>query len=173
MVRSKRTGVVTFLCVAWTVLLSGCNTGASPPPEKAVERKPQQTREQLVELGRQHKTAGDLYKALRDQAKGGQPLSAATLPDWAGVFTRIPVPGFAFDPDQPANGLPTAKLTRRTTARMTVARTMAARKRGLFIVQRLQENISANSRAVAAASKPARPSRSGLIPRDQGGYQLW
>jgi hypothetical protein len=65
----------------------------------------------MVELGRQHKTAAELYRALRDEAKGGARLTSATVPDWSGVYTRAPIPGFAFDPDQPADGLPPAKLT--------------------------------------------------------------
>jgi hypothetical protein len=83
---------------------AGCSNASQP-----AAAKPEQTKEQQIELGRQHKTAEDLYKALREQAKGGQRLTAA--PDWSGVYTRTPVPGFAFDPDQPPAGLPTAKLT--------------------------------------------------------------
>jgi len=71
----------------------------------------------MIELGRQNKTAAELYRALREEAKDGQRLSVNSLPDWSGVYTRAPVPGFAFDPDQPPDGLPTAKLTRSFTQR--------------------------------------------------------
>jgi hypothetical protein len=81
----------------------GTATGAAQTPER--------TKEQNIELGRQHKTAADLFQALRDQAKGGQRLAWNGLPDWSGVYTRTPVPGFAFDPDQPPGTLTTAKLT--------------------------------------------------------------
>ncbi len=101
----------------WSLLLalalSGC---AAPQPtatatnSNASQEKPQQTKEQLAELGRQHKTAAELFQALRDRAKGGQRLTATNIPDWTGVYTRAPVPGFTFDPDQ-GSGLPTAKLT--------------------------------------------------------------
>jgi hypothetical protein len=65
----------------------------------------------MIDLGRQHKTAADLYRALRDEAKGGQRLTAVNVPDWRGTYTRAPIPGFAFDSAQPADGLPPAKLT--------------------------------------------------------------
>jgi hypothetical protein len=73
-------------------------------------QKPEPTKEQMIELGRQHKTAADMYRYLKEQAKGGQRLAPANLPDWTGVYTRMPVPGFAFDADQ-KEGKPTAKLT--------------------------------------------------------------
>jgi hypothetical protein len=93
-----------FLLAALIAIAQSSCINSQPPAAK-----PEQTKEQQIELGRQHKTAEDLYKALREQAKGGQRLTAA--PDWSGVYTRTPVPGFAFDPDQPPAGLPTAKLT--------------------------------------------------------------
>jgi hypothetical protein len=72
---------------------------------------PSRTREQLVDLGRQYKTAAELYQALRDEANGGERLTPASIPDWTGLYTRKPVPGYSFDLDQPPGGLPTAKLT--------------------------------------------------------------
>jgi hypothetical protein len=74
-------------------------------------QKPSRSKEQMVELGRQHKTAADLFQALKNEATGGHRLEWTKLPDWSGVYTRAPVAGFAFDPDTPAGGLPTAKLT--------------------------------------------------------------
>ena len=41
-----------------------------------------------------------------------------SLPDWRGVYTRAPVAGFAFDPEQPEGGVPTAKLTPEYEERM-------------------------------------------------------
>jgi hypothetical protein len=55
---------------------------------------------------------------LRAQAKGGQPLNWTSLPDWRGVYTRAPVAGFAFDPETPEGGVPTAKLTPEYEERM-------------------------------------------------------
>jgi len=98
-------------------LLSACSQ-ASAPAATAGAREPERTKEQMIELGRQHKSASDLYQALREQAKGGQRLASNNLPDWRGVYTRAPVPGFAFDPDQPAGGLPPAKLTPEFRAKM-------------------------------------------------------
>jgi len=81
-------------------------------------QKPARTKDQLIELGRQHKTAEALYQALKQEAKGGLRLEWAKLPDWSGVYTRAPVAGFAFDPDTPEGGLPTAKLTPEYHAKM-------------------------------------------------------
>jgi hypothetical protein len=46
---------------------------------------PGQTRQRLIDLGRQHKTAEELYLALKDQAHGGRRLTPATAPDWSGI----------------------------------------------------------------------------------------
>jgi hypothetical protein len=69
-----------------------------------------QDKAQLTELGRQHRTAWDLYKAFEQQAGGGQRLRAEQLPDWSGVYSRGGAI-FNFDPDQGRSRLPTAKLT--------------------------------------------------------------
>src|SRR5262249_11447537 len=90
---------MALLCAG---LMSACS-GPSTAPVSSGAEKPSRTKEQMVELGRQHKTAAELYRALRDEAKGGQRLTATTVPDWSGVYTRQPVPGFAFDADQPAD----------------------------------------------------------------------
>src|SRR5262245_43784765 len=98
-----------LLVAVFALAHAACVSATTTTPAPAA--KPEQTKERRIGLGRQHKPAEDLYKALREEAKGGQQLTAATIPDWSGVYTRTPVPGFAFDPDQPAGGLPTAKLT--------------------------------------------------------------
>jgi len=63
------------------------------------------TKDQLQALGCRHKTAAELYRAVKEQAKGGQALTSTNLPDWSGVYTRQPVPGFAFDPDPSPDGV--------------------------------------------------------------------
>lgn len=104
----------------FVLALPACSRQQAPPaPASAAEQKPAQTKEQLAELGRQHKTAAELFQALRDQAKGGQRLAATDFPDWTGVYTRAPVPGFTYDPDQPPGGLPTAKLSPEFQAKLT------------------------------------------------------
>ena len=110
MTRSITTAVapVAFLAAA---LLSACSTANAPAAGGTVAQKPERTKQQMIDLGRQHKSASELYQALREQSKGGQRLTWNRLPDWSGVYTRAPVAGFAFDPDQPPDGLPTAKLT--------------------------------------------------------------
>ena len=68
------------------------------------------TRQRLIDLGKQHKTAEALYLALKEQAHGGGRLMPSTTPDWSGVFTRARG-GITYDPDQGRGEPPTAKLT--------------------------------------------------------------
>lgn len=75
------------------------------------------TRQRMIELGRQHKTAADLYEALKQEASGGRRLKWTALPDWTGVYTRARG-GITFDPDQPPGGRPTARLTPEFEARL-------------------------------------------------------
>ena len=93
------------------VLLSACSGADQTKSETANAPQSEPSKEQLIELGRQHKTAAELYQKLRDQAKGGQRLAASSLPDWTGVYTRKVAPGFPYDLDQAPGSLPTAKLT--------------------------------------------------------------
>jgi len=81
-------------------------------------QKPPRTKADMIELGRQHKTAAELFQALKNDAKGGHRLDWAKMPDWSGVYTRKPAAGFAFDPDTPPGSLPTAKLTPEYQAKM-------------------------------------------------------
>src|SRR5687768_16010118 len=71
---------------------------------------PAETRQRLADLGRQHKTAADLYEALKAEAYGGRRPNPTRLPDWTGIYTRARG-GITYDPDQPQGGPPTAKLT--------------------------------------------------------------
>jgi hypothetical protein len=103
--------VASVALLAFAALLSACNKAGGPTARTAAAQQPERTKQQMIELGRQHKTAADLYQALREQSKGGQHLAWNSLPDWSGVYTRAPVAGFAFDPDTPADGMPTARLT--------------------------------------------------------------
>jgi hypothetical protein len=88
-----------LLAGAMAVLIRTIGAQDSPP-----------TREQMAELGRQHRTAWDLYQALKREAGGGRRLKVTNLPDWSGIYTRARG-GITYDPDQPAGGPPTAKLT--------------------------------------------------------------
>jgi hypothetical protein len=68
--------VLIFL-TALTVLgalSSACATADAPTTETTAAQIPERTKEQKVDLGRQHKTAWDLYQALRKEANGGQRL---------------------------------------------------------------------------------------------------
>jgi hypothetical protein len=118
MTHVTRTIAVFAASLAVAASLSACST-TSAPRVAATETAgmPEQTKEQMIGLAREHKTALDLYQALKDKAHG-QRLTPGNLPDWSGIYTRTPAPGFAFDPDQPAGGLPTAKLTPEFQAKM-------------------------------------------------------
>ena len=117
MTRRSITSAASALALA--VLLPACAGKAdAPPPATAAAQTPERTNKQMTDLGRQHKTAADLFQALRREAKQGQRLVWNSLPDWSGVYTRAPVNGFAFDPDQPPGGVPTAKLTPEFQAKM-------------------------------------------------------
>jgi len=100
------------------ILASNCTTANAPGGSPATSSRPERTKEENLALGREHKTAAELYQALREQAKGGQALVWTSLPDWRGVYTRAPVAGFAFDPETPEGGPPTAKLTPEYEERM-------------------------------------------------------
>jgi len=75
-------------------------------------------RQRMIDLGKQHKTAELLYLALKEQAHGGRRLTPSLVPDWSGVYTRARG-GITFDPDQPQDGGPTAKLTPEFQPRLT------------------------------------------------------
>ncbi len=105
-------GKMTIGLWGLAALLTACSgTAETAAPGPAAALLPELSKEQKMDLGRQHKTAEELYQALKDQAKGGQKLSWNALPDWTGVYSRPPINNFTFDPDQPEGGLPTAKLT--------------------------------------------------------------
>lgn len=119
------------------MVLAACGEGRAPAestPSAASAPVPAgalaaRTRAQLAELGRQHQTAQALYDALKAEAKGGQTLTWAAMPDWAGVYSRPAAKGFTFDPDLPAGVLTTAKLTPEFQARLE--KRVAEVKRGI------------------------------------------
>jgi hypothetical protein len=106
---TRRQEAIAILSLA--VMLTGCSAAEQAPAGPPASVLPELTKEQKVELGRQHKTAEALYKALREQAKGGRKLAWNAMPDWSGVYSRPAISGFTFDPDQPKDSLSTAKLT--------------------------------------------------------------
>src|SRR5262245_1385836 len=114
----SQTALTAASMLVMGMLASSCTTANAPAGNPAPPPRPERTKEEGLALGQQHKTAVELYQALREQAKGGQPLQWTSLPDWRGVYTRAPVAGFAFDPETPEGGPPTAKLTPEYAERM-------------------------------------------------------
>src|SRR5262245_47351436 len=111
---NMRAGLVYLGLLALALLVYN----AVAPVRSVNAQKPVRTKAQMADLGRQHKTAADLFDALKTEANSGHRLEWAKLPDWSGVYTRAPVAGFAFDPDTSPGGLPTAKLTPEYQAKM-------------------------------------------------------
>src|SRR5262245_8576953 len=104
--------------LALPILISACapaETPGGPPPAVS----PTRNREQNIELGHQHKTAEDLYKALKEEAKGRKKLEWNRLPDWSGVYSRPLDKGFNFDIDQPKDVATSAKLTPEFQVKLT------------------------------------------------------
>jgi hypothetical protein len=97
----SQTALTAASLLVMGMLVSSCTTANAPTNSPAQSQRPERTKEESIALAQQHKTAAELYQALRDQAKGGPPLTWTSLPDWRGVYTRAPVAGFAFDPETP------------------------------------------------------------------------
>ena len=127
--RTKLT-MASVTCVGLAILASACTRTAEAPSAATLSATiPQRTKEQNIELGRQQKTAADLYRALKDEAKGGKRLEWNVMPDWRGVYSRPANAGFAFDPDQAPGAPPTAKLTPEFQEKLT--KRIAEVKRGI------------------------------------------
>lgn len=97
-------GLVGISCM---VLLA--SSACVAPRESAAP--PRRERGAMRELGLRHKTAWDLYQALRQEAGGGKRLTLSEVPDWAGLWVWNSNRGFLFDPDTPEGAVTTAKLT--------------------------------------------------------------
>ncbi|HZM97506.1 MAG TPA: hypothetical protein VFB92_29000 [Vicinamibacterales bacterium] len=65
----------------------------------------------MRQLGLRHKTAWELYQALRQEAGGGTRPGPNDVPDWTGLWVWNSSRGFLFDPDTPPGVVTTAKLT--------------------------------------------------------------
>jgi hypothetical protein len=114
-----RAAILAGTLVTLSTPVAACRTAEAPTaPEELTAVLPDRSKEQNLELGRRHKTALELYQALRAEAKGGRPLDWTRLPDWSGVYSRPANAGFAFDPDQKPGEQATAKLTLEYRARM-------------------------------------------------------
>ena len=105
MIRTKSIPLLTSTLLSVALLSTDAVAQGPTQPEESDEKQ------QMIELGRRHDSAWDLYLTLRDEAGGGTRLAWDDLPDWTGLYTR-PIEHIAlFDPDQSREGLPTASLT--------------------------------------------------------------
>lgn len=91
-------GACATLLLGGAAVQAGAQTVAEAPFDKQA----------MIEMGRAHATAWDLYQSLKAQAHGGRPLSLDDMPDWTGLWTRQGPP--FYDPDQKFGQLTTAKL---------------------------------------------------------------
>ena len=97
-----------FAGLAW---IAAATAGAPPAAAQAPQAaEPSAEKQRMIDLGTEHETALGLYEHFKEQANGGDPLTWQNVPDWTGIWTREASP-FFWDPDQPPDGLPTAKLT--------------------------------------------------------------
>jgi hypothetical protein len=98
---------------AFAIIVSAAvaSLGAAHAAERAAPPPPSPEKQAMIDLGKQHETAWDLYQFFKERANGGTKLTWQTVPDWSGVWTRE-ASVFFFDPDQASmDVLPTAKLT--------------------------------------------------------------
>src|SRR5262245_61241363 len=89
--------VFRFVVVVCTGMLTSMACTASQESSGPERRE----RAAMRELGLRHKTAWDLYQALREGAAGGKRLAPNELPDWTGLWVWNSNRGFLFDPDTP------------------------------------------------------------------------
>jgi hypothetical protein len=93
------------------ILVAAANVAYAATAQQSAPPAPSPEKQRMIELGIEHETAAALYEYLEQQAKGGQPLTWRSVPDWTGIWTREASP-FFWDPDQASpTAMPTAKLT--------------------------------------------------------------
>lgn len=97
---------------AWVVSTANAQQPVQPAtnPQQTEPVQPSPEKQRMIDLAVEHETALGLYEHLKSTAEGGDALTWRNVPDWTGVWTREASP-FVWDPDQPLDGLPTARLT--------------------------------------------------------------
>ena len=116
----RRAAVIAIVTIASSSLLASVLFAQQPqPPTQSLQEW-----QRKYELGLEHKTAWDLYLALKAAAKAGQPPPPASqVPDWSGIWTTAGG-GTATAPG-PGGVMP--KLTPDAAAALQAARERAAR----------------------------------------------
>lgn len=119
-----------MLC-AWllSAAVFATHGAAQPAPQSPGAELPSQSeadRQAKIALGKQYPSAEALYGALREKARGGATLTAATAPDWSGVWSRPIEHVGLFDSTQDKNQPPTAKLTPEYQAKLDEKRAKIA-----------------------------------------------
>jgi hypothetical protein len=105
----KNTNLLVAARAAWLIALSlalhVAPVHSQAPAQSAADRQSK------IDLGKRHASAEALYEALLKEANGGDRLTAASVPDWSGVWSR-PIEHIGlFDSTQNRADPPTAKLT--------------------------------------------------------------
>jgi hypothetical protein len=91
--------------IALSIALYVASADAQPSLDSVADRQSK------IDLGKRHASAEALYESLRKEANGGDRLTAASAPDWSGVWSR-PIEHIGlFDSTQNRADPPTAKLT--------------------------------------------------------------
>ena len=82
---SRRTrAIAAGALLTLSIPVIACKTAEAPTTTAQLTAMlPDRSKDQNIELGRQHKTALELSQALRLEAKSGRPLEWTRLPDWS------------------------------------------------------------------------------------------
>jgi hypothetical protein len=94
-------GLAVFAIALGAATANAQQTGAVEPSSE---------KQSMIDLGIEHGSAWNLYRHFRERAEQPGDLAWQNVPDWGGIWTREASP-FVWDPDQPLDALPTAKLT--------------------------------------------------------------
>ncbi len=114
----SQTALTAASMLVMGMLASSCTTANAPAGNPAQHRVQNGRKKRTRARPRSTRRQRSSIKLFATRPKADRPLEWTSLPDWRGVYTRAPVAGFAFDPETPEGGPPTAKLTPEYEERM-------------------------------------------------------
>ena len=103
--RHSAHGTAILAVASAAVVLGSAPILAQESTEAASEMPPalpevMEEKRRLLDMGRAHQTAWDLYRTLQADAGGGQqPPTFDQLPDWSGLWSRAPDAFVLFEPE--------------------------------------------------------------------------